>query len=382
MSITTNGYVVTSEEEYYNFIIGELKNQFPNMSESPSNLLAILARIMARNENTRDYDTVQRYSYAYVSTAVGFHLSKAVRTAGISRILGRNAVGDVLITKDAGSAQIIIPPETLLKSNELIYKTTNQSTLIISTATETVEVISDETGEIYNIPNGSELKTVENISGIESIFASTDIEGGGEEEIDAALRARYYQRVSGYSNSSLKGIIDKVSTVINVTKVSGDENNSDIIAEGLIPHSFIIYANGGTDLEVATAIMESKPAGIQMNGDITVPVDVYGTLYDIKFSRFVDQYVYYYIEVAIDQTLAPVDFEDQLKQLITDYTSQNLSIIAYELSNHISQSMESVNGVKKLNFALTPDPTVDDDLIAEAGKILFTDETKISVVVL
>ena len=123
--ISNRGYDVMSEEEYYDNIMEELKKQFPNMSENPSNLLVIMARIIARNENRRDYDRVRAYSEAYVATATGMHLSKAVAIAGISRLNGTRAVGKIKITREPDIPQVIIPSHTVLVSNDLKYQTIN-----------------------------------------------------------------------------------------------------------------------------------------------------------------------------------------------------------------------------------------------------------------
>lgn len=359
-----------------------MKTQFPDMSENPSNLLVILAKIIARNENARDYDTVQRYAGAYISTATGFHLDKAVRTAGITRLAGRTAVGKITITKKSGVAQVILSANTLVKSNNLEYMTTNKSTIIINSESQDIEIKAVEPGEIYNISSNSKFNTVQNIAGIESIIAKEDITGGTNTETDPELRERYYARMSGYSNSSLRGIIDRVSALKDVLRVDGDENSTSSETKGLLPHSFIIYVDGGTEDSIANSIMDSKPAGIQTNGTVVKKVTVSGREHEIRFSRFENQTVFYDVEVVIDRTVSSPDFISNLKKELVEYTARNHSIVSYELSNHISKTMKEVKGVKKLNFGLSENPTTNNDLNAEIGKIFFTDSEKIKVVVI
>ncbi|MEG0151547.1 MAG: baseplate J/gp47 family protein [Cellulosilyticaceae bacterium] len=380
--ITKNGYVVNSEEEWYKQILSSMKAQFPDMSENPANLLIVLARIMAKNENARDYDTVKRYSDAYVSTATGMHLDKAVRTAGISRLVGRRAVGSVKIIKSDSVAQVILPSGTIMKSGELEYRTTNTDAIIINKKETVVEIASVGIGSLYNLPKNSKFKTILNFVGIDGISSDAGISGGTDTETDSELRERYFSRMAGYSNSSIKGILDRVSAIGDVLRVDGDENNKDVQYKDMLPHSFIVYVEGGTETDIANAIMESKPAGIQTNGNVSVNVEVSGKQHEIKFSRFVNQNVFYDIEVIIDKTITSPNFIDNLKSEIIKYTSKNNSIISYELSNHISKTMQEVIGVKKLNFGLSENPTVNSDLVAEVGKIFFTDASKIKVVVL
>lgn len=379
--ITKNGYVVNSEEEWYNEILDSMKRQFPNMSENPANLLVVLSRIMARNENRRDYDIVQRYSNAYVSTATGMHLDKAVRTAGIARLIGRKSTGKVKLIKSDSVAQIIFPANTIIKSSDLEYMTTNTSTIIINNKETEIEIVATVAGAIYNIPNASKFTTIQNIKGIDSIVAVTEIAGATNTETDRELRDRYYKRMAGYTNSSLRGIIDAVSSISDVLRVDGEENQSNTTVGSMAPHSFSIYVNGGTEKEIAEAIMNTKPAGIMTNGDITVQVQIKDRNYDIRFSRFNYQNVYYDLEIVIDRASASSNFIDNLKKEIIAYTVNNASIVGYELSNHISQSLPEVKGIRKMFFGLSPNPTTGDTITSQIGKIFSTDESKINVVV-
>lgn len=380
--IDRRGYNVVPEEQYYNDIMGEFKKEFPHMSESPSNLLSIIARIIARNENARDYDRVTAYSDAYVATATGMHLSKAVRTAGIARLSGTRAVGKVTITKDEDVAQAILPPAMAIKSGNNIYVLTNQDAIIMNTPTLEYEIVSSDVGTAYNISSGSKFDTVFNIRGIKSIKASIDISGGTDIESDLNLRDRYFRRMNAYSNSSLKGVIDRVSSINDVYMVSGDENRSDTEQNGLLPHSVIIYVAGGTNKDIAEAIMHSKPAGVQTNGDITETVIVSGKEHQIKFSRFESQTVYYKLEVAIDRSISSPDFIDNIKKVIVDFTNSTSKIVGYELSNHISQEITEVRGVKSLKFGTSEDPQSSEDLSAPSGLNFTTDNAKIEVTVI
>lgn len=380
--INKRGYDVVPEEQYYDDIMSEFKKEFPHMSDSPSNLLSIIARIIARNENARDYDRVAAYSDAYVATATGMHLSKAVRTAGIARLSGTRAVGRITIEKEDGVAQTILPPAMSIKSGNNVYLLTNQDAIIMNTPTLEYEIVSSDVGAVFNISSGSKFDTVLNIRGIKSIRALTDISGGTDTESDLNLRDRYFRRMSAYSNSSLRGVIDRVSAINDVYMVSGDENRSDTEQNGLLPHSLIIYVAGGTNKEIAEAIMHSKPAGVQTNGDITETVIVSGKEHQVKFSRFERQTVYFNVEVAIDRAISSPNFIDNIKKVIVDFTNSTSKIVGYELSNHISQEMVEVRGVKSLKFGTSDNPQSSDDLTAPSGLNFTTDNAKINVTVI
>ena len=380
--IDNRGYEVIPENDYRESIMEDFKLEFPNMSDSPSNLISIIASIMARNENRRDYDRVAAYANAYIATANGMHLSKAVRTAGLNRLTGTKAVGKVRITKSDDVKQLIIPSKTRIKSNELIYETNNSSTLIINEESIEVEIVSVENGVKNNISSMSKFETELNIRGIKEIISVTDISGGTNEESDAALRQRYYRRMSAYTNSSLRGIVDAVRNCDGVVYADGIENNTDVKVGALLPHSFTIFAQGGEELEIATSIFTTKPAGIPPLGEIIVEVDMAGRKHQVGFSRFSTSRVYYDIEVAIDRSIASPDFVDDLKNIIIDYTAKNKTIAAYEIVNYIAQNIDEVRGVRQIKFGTSPNPTQSETIVAQAGKLFVTNPESIKVVVL
>lgn len=368
--VTNEGYIIKSEEEFFNELKADLKSYFPNMSESPANLMMVFARILSRNENRRDYEASRAVNNMYVSTAVGSSLDKAVRTAGINRSIGTHSTGKVKIKKTSAVAQIVIPANTVIDSSGLQYKTLNKNAIIISSTAEVeFEISSIEVGINFNISIGSKFKPVFNIYGVESIIASTDISGGKDRESDVELRARYFERMSSFANSSLGGIIGAVERVEGVTLVSGIENKTNSTdVDGLIPHSFKIFAEGGSEENIANAIANIAPAGIQSNGDITKQINLEGKNYDIKFSRFVGVNVYFNLEVLINPQASQSDIINRIKSEIAEYIKYNSSIIGYVLSSHLSKKIPDIDGIKKLNFGLSPNPTTSDDLIPEAGK--------------
>ena len=380
--INRRGYEVIPEEEYYDDIMGVLKQKYPTMSENPANLLCIFARIMARNENARDYDRVTSYSDAYVATATGMALSKAVRTAGIARLPGTRAVGRVIVSKDPSRSQTIIPRNMRILSGNFEFETTNATAVIMNEDSMEFEITSIDVGSDYNVSSGSKFKTVLNILGVTGIVANSDVFGGTDEEADLPLRERYFARMNASSNSALSSVISSVQAITDVYLCSGDENVSDVEVNGLLPHSFIIYAAGGTDQEIAEVVMKTKPAGVQMNGDISVPVLVSGKEHVVKFSRYENQTVYFTLEVAIDRATAPSDFVTILQDSIVKYTQSNKSIVAYELTNYISQEITSVRGIKTLLFGTEPNPTSNETIVSPSGLNFMAERDNIQVTVI
>lgn len=365
--IERTGFVVVSEEEYYKEIINEFKIKFPNMSENPSNLLCVLARIMARNENARDYDRVTAYSNAYIATATGDALSKAVYAAGLARISGTKAVGSVRVNKSVTSAQMIIPPKMRIKSNNSTYETLNESALVINGEHEDIQVASINVGSVFNISEGSKFKTILNIHGVGEIVSISEISGGTNIESDLDLRNRYILKMNSYSNSSLKGVVDSVSLVPGVYSVIAKENNTGETFENMPPHSFKVFASGGTDYDIAKSIMDSKPAGIQTCGDVVIDVDVFGTKYPISFSRFSSVEVYFNLKVAIDRSVSEPNFVEKIKNSIVSHVEKSKELVSYEIVNELAQDIEALKGVQNISFGTNPNPSSNSTIIPPVG---------------
>lgn len=380
--ITENGYKIETEEEWFNNIKNAFKTQFPQMSENPENLLIVLSRIMAKNESERDYDIAQRYSYAYVATATGMHLDKAVRTAGIRRNRGTKAYGTMTLTKSPTVPSVSLPSNFIIKSGDYEYRTTSGA-LVITDPTVEIGIEAVLVGADYNLVAGSTFTSVQYINGIESMVTASGIAGGTDMETDPVLRQRYYERMNGYVNASLKGVIDSVKTVVGVLRVDGTENTTDTIdADGQAPHSVSIYVEGGVDQEVANKLMDSKPAGIYTNGDVVVDVSVSGRVHQVRFFRFGSVQVYYIVDIVTDPLYVKPDISTRVIEELINYTASNVEIIAYELSAHLAQFFgNEVIGVRKLLFGLTENPTTSDDLIAGVGESFGTASDKITLTV-
>jgi len=380
--ITEEGYVIKSEEDYFDEFVESIKAFFPGISENPSNLAMVFGRIVAKNENYRDYDSAKANSNAYVATSYGTALDKAVRTVGISRKSGTRAVGKITITKSEDVSQIVIPANSIVVTSGLQYEIINDNATIISSTTPVeFEIESVEVGSGYNLPIDSTFTMLNTIYGIDEIIGTTSITGGTDKESDVELKIRYFERVNATKNSSLAGVMAAVESVDGVTLVDGFENKSSETVDGLIPHSYIIFAEGGTEDDIANAINSSGPAGIQTNGDIVKTITLSDKDYEIKFSRFTGARVYYDTEIVIDPSVSQSTIITEIKDSLIEYTSLNRNIVSYKLSTYLSQNVDGIVGVKKLYFGTSENPTSGDDLEADLGAKYFTDEDSITLVV-
>lgn len=110
---------------------------------------------------------------------------------------------------------------------------------------------------------------------------------GEDAERDQQLRSRYFDALFEPGSSTLPSVEAAVLNVSNVRDVSIAENTTNSVdAQGRPAHSFEATVRGGQDVDIADAILDEKPAGIQSHGGVTQQVtDDLNVQRDISFSR-------------------------------------------------------------------------------------------------
>lgn len=124
------------------------------------------------------------------------------------------------------------------------------------------------------------------VSGWQGVNNVADATVGADEESDSSLRARRSLEVAATGSSPLDDIRASVARVSGVTSVGVTENVTDATVSSIPPHCFEVLVEGGTDADVAQAILDAKAAGIGTYGTTTQSAtDDAGVAHDVKFSR-------------------------------------------------------------------------------------------------
>jgi uncharacterized phage protein gp47/JayE len=145
---------------------------------------------------------------------------------------------------------------------------------------------------------------------------------GRDLETDSELRNRFLLSVGGQGNATVEAIRAKVAAIPNVIKVFVEENTTLVTsASGLPAKSFEVTVKGGADLEVATNIWRSKPAGIQAFGNTSTPItDSEGNTQTIFYTRPIDQYIHTRVTYQLySEELFPVDGAVQIAQAVLSF---------------------------------------------------------------
>lgn len=380
MGLERTGYRLTTSDDYLESIIGDMQNEFPNMSNSSNNFAVVLARILSKALEENDSIRGEGYNNVYVATAVGRHLDKAVAIGGVSRRYGTKSYGKIKVTKSSDISSISIPPSTIIESGNVQYLTNNNGYVPISSSEPVeIEIVSILAGADKNVPPESVFTPVVSIRGLDKMICEDGTSGGTDTESDQELRRRYYLTISSYSNSSLNGIISEIAKIDDVVRVSGRENNTDDELNELPPHSFEIYCEGGADSEIAETIFYVKPAGIQTYGNVSKEIFFHNNTYNISFSRYTKEIIYYKLTVRPNIGTATTELEKDIKNAIINYTASSTKINQSELIGYLYNNVAGISSLSNIAFGFSPEPDSTEEIVADVGKSFNTDEEKIEL---
>lgn len=136
------------------------------------------------------------------------------------------------------------------------------------------------------------INTLTNIVTIQSGVLSANnpqpaLSVGAVEETDAEYRIRQIKSTKINSSGFIASITARLNAITNLTNSIVLENFTDTTdARGLVPHSIQVIVEGGSDIDVATAIYNTKPPGTNMNGAVQYTIQQpSGVDFIAKFDR-------------------------------------------------------------------------------------------------
>lgn len=208
------------------------------------------------------------------------------RGASRSRLIGVEFRGTALTLIPAGSIA------TVQGTGAQFY--TIENILLDNAGFATGLMESVDTGPIAAAPN-TLVQVASSVLGWEQVTNPNAAELGRLVESDVAGRRRRRQTLALQSVALPEAIISRLYDIDGVRSLSFRENVTDasIVIDGvtLVEHSIYVCVEGGTNLEVATALLETKSLGAAWNGSVVVNVvePSSGQTYEVKFARPVER---------------------------------------------------------------------------------------------
>ena len=135
-------------------------------------------------------DMMNLFRIAFIEEGFYDYLDKRVNEFGIYRKEGEFATGEVEFKGTVGTR---IDNGSIIRINGLDYSVIKDVVISETTEENKSPIQANEVGVQYNVPIGSVFLMAEEITGLESIVATTEIEGGIDRETDEELRTRFYE---------------------------------------------------------------------------------------------------------------------------------------------------------------------------------------------
>jgi uncharacterized phage protein gp47/JayE len=197
-------------------------------------------------------------------------------------------------------------------------------------------------------------------SGVTSIDNPDDAILGTNAETDEEFRSAYSGRLAQIGGATLKAIEEAVRAVDNVSSVFvRDNRDGETDANGLPPYSFEVIVSGGTNSDIAQAILDKTAAGGPSFGNTTENAFYEGNSIPIKFSRPSDIDVFIEVDITSTDSNFPVGggelIEDELLAYGATLSAGNDVLLA-KLQNAVT----SIDGILAYTLKFdTVDPPVN-----------------------
>lgn len=325
------------------------------------------------------------YSGAFPDTAEGTSLDNAVAYLGMVR---KPATYSIVTIRVYGTNGITVPVGFVVSSgvNTDTFATSQSGT--ISGGYVDLLAVCSEAGAISAITGT--LTTIDTaLFGVSSVTNMADATVGQNRETDAELRLRRIAQLASPGNGTVDRIRESLLAIADVTRafvIENTEMTTDI--DGRPAKCFEAYVAGGTEAAIGEVLWETKPAGIQTWGTVTVPVtDSEGGAQSVKFSRPVDKPVY--IDVTITKNTNPLNGpvyptggDALVETAILDFANSYYDIGMDVITPLWYGPINTVPGVIGIDIkqGFSPTPPSGANLAISAFELAVFDSGRISVV--
>lgn len=251
------------------------------------------------------------------SQAIGQALSDIVQFNGITRQQGTPSAVLMTITTTGGSVALNTTHRFATTSGDLFYPIFPNS----YSNGSSVIMVAVEKGPIA-VGIGQLTQIVTPVSGLVSVTnAAVNYNTGTLDESDADLRARQAVSTEMAATNILESLYAALLNVAGVSDVRIYVNATAATVDGRPSNSYEVVILGGSNTDIANAIWQHHPAGIELFGSTSQDIiDSQGQTRSIEFTR--PTLVPIYVTVTVASTSAYPDTGDaDIKQAILDYAA-------------------------------------------------------------
>jgi len=385
--IASTGTIVPDTSSLLSGVQSEFKAVFGDdlvvTPDTPQGVL-ITAETLARNDVLAN--NAQLANQINPNLAGGVYLDALLALTGMQRTSARRSTVTATLT---GEADTVIPAGSQAKTAAGDIFETISTVVIGSGGSVSAQFQSAEYGAIP-CASGALTMIVSGILGWETVTNPSAAIPGAAEQSDKSARALRRNTLAFQGLALPEAITSALYAVEGVKSLTFRENTGDTTATidgvSMVAHSIFVCVDGGTDADVAAAILENKSSGSNWNGSTTVSVvePVSGQTYNVKFQR--PAVISIAMQVTIKRGTATA-----VKAAIMDYVQGNLdgedgfivgaSVSPFEIASAINRANPSIY-VQKVEVSLASSISWSTSEIAIAiNQIASTTESLITVIV-
>jgi Baseplate J-like protein len=226
-------------------------------------------------------------------------------------------------------------------------------------------------------------RVVTGILGWDSVTNPVAATLGRDEESDLDSRQRRRNTLSLQNVALPEAITSALYDTPNVRSLTFRENTADVAqvinSITLAPHSIFVCVDGGTDADVAAALLATKSLGCDWNGTTTVNVTdpVSGQVYPVRFTR--PAVVNVQARVTVRNIGALADIPGTVRQAVLDYAAGLLpgeaglvvgeNVSAFEFGGAVARQVPGVQVVKCEISLVTPTVWSTDEIAIRIDQI-------------
>jgi hypothetical protein len=324
--------------------------------------------------------------------AEGVNLDVTMALTGSKRDAGRKGTAKLTIVTDQDF--VIIPVGSIVSQTG----NDNNRWLLVNGGVDLnagvqgtyvdVEFEAENVGPIH-AGSGTLEQIVTPVTGWATVTNPSDASKGAFADSDTDARARRETEIRALGESTEPALVgDLLKLDDRILKVSIITNDSDVIVDGMPPHSFeaIIYDGPTAVVDndvIAQAIWNGKSAGIQTVGSTSgIALDKSGNTKVVRFSRPQIVPVYLSYDLTVDPDISPSDQADQVKAAAVAYGDQTIrpGVTMYALKfRNQALAIEGVIDVPELRLGIAVTPVGTSNLVPTQRQIFSLDVSRIDV---
>lgn len=335
--LNNSGIVVADTDSVYQEVEQEYKKAFGDdlvtTADSPAGVL-ITAETIARTNTAQSMAEVANQINPNIAS--GVFLDAIWSLTGGARTKATSTSVEATLTGVAGT---VIPAGSQAKTADEDIFSLVSDTLIPASGSTTATFLSIEKGAIP-CTAGALNTIVSQVLGWETINNTGAGTLGLETQSDIEAREQRKLELAIIGRSTVEAICSALYSLVDVKSLSFRENiaSSTQTIDGIqmIAHSIYVCVDGGTDEEIAKALLENKTLGAGYNGsqEVSIIEPISGQKYTVKFDR--PKIVQIQVKISVKVISYTGSAQDFVKNAILTYANNPIKTEGFVVGNDVS----------------------------------------------